>query len=100
MSKQYPTFREARRDYPYCAHLTEKGRAYFRNRAIPAFSVWHAFARQLDSGEIELLLDGTGSTARYPGSTFNLHAPPEDEEQDRTHNPASATAWDQALTNT
>lgn len=83
----YPRFEDARRDYPYTASLV----AATDRRRPPA--AW-AFARLLDSGEVEVLYDGAGTVERWPASCVRLSAPPDAHLQE---DPDSAAAWDRAL---
>lgn len=87
MPTPYRHPQDARTDYPYRACLVHPT----GNRSLPA--AW-AFARKLDSGEVEILYDGAGTVERLPGSCIHLRPPPVDEDE---YNPASAAAWDQAL---
>ncbi len=86
---QYPTPTDARVAYPYIAVLASPT----ESRSLP--SSW-AYARQLDSGEVEVLYDGHGTTERLPGSHVRLRAP---ETPVEPQDPNSAHAWDQFLNN-
>jgi len=96
---RYSTFRDARAAYPYAARVTAAGKAQMQQHHADS-SVWFGFARQLDSGEVEILLDGSGSIYRTPGSWFDLLPPPEERENQIRNNHESISAWDQVLEQT
>lgn len=84
---KYRYIQDARSDYPYAAVLVRDTDRHIQPAA------W-TFARQLDSSEVEVLLDGHGTTERLPRSTVELHTPPEEKIPYNEH---SDHAWEAFL---